>query len=35
MTTYLELMGEAVCISVAITTGMWLVGWVLDEIERR
>lgn len=26
---------ELVCIVTAGTTGGWLVGWVLDEIERR
>ena len=27
--------GEMVCIVVALASGGWLVGWVLDEIEWR
>jgi len=27
--------GEAVCLVIAGATGGWIVGWVLDEIERR
>lgn len=30
-----EAVAEAVCWAVALTTGGWLVGWVLDELERR
>jgi hypothetical protein len=35
MSLYVALMGEAICIAIALTTGCWLIGWVLDEIERR
>jgi hypothetical protein len=35
MSLYASLMGEAICIALALTTGCWLIGWILDEIERR
>ena len=35
MSLYAALIGEALCWAVALTTGGWLVGWVLDELERK
>jgi hypothetical protein len=35
MSIHAALMGEAICIAIALTTGCWLIGWILDEIEKK
>ena len=35
MSLYVALIGECICIAIALTTGAWLIGWILDEIEKK